>query len=102
MGKTAKPLPFPGIAAACLIVALDNGGINRGRSQRKQQADYRRWIAKQDGNLAEIDAWLSGLSKETLETVCVGGQDEPETIAAKADAPPFTDDLLNDYFDEVC
>ena len=95
-------LPYPGIAAACLAIALDNGGINRTRGAKKWRADYRRWIAKRDGNLAEIDAWLAALSHDALEMVCAGGQDEPETIAAKADAPPFMDDLLNDYFDEVC
>lgn len=96
------PKPFPHIAAACLLIALDNGGINRERSERKWTDDYIRWIAKQDGPLAEIDAWLSTLSDEQIDLLSVGGSDEPETIAIRASAPPFTDALLEAYFEEVC
>lgn len=94
---------FPNIEKACLAVALDNGGINRFRSVDKQRREYAKWLAQQDyPNLAEIDQWLGTLSKDDLETVCVGGQDEPGTIAIRASAPAFLDDLLNSYFDEVC
>ena len=94
---------YPGIAAACFLIALDNGGINRERSVERQGREFAKWMARQDQpNLAEIDAWLDELSEEDLELVCVGGTGEPEVEAIRANAPVFMDDLLNAYFDEVC
>ncbi len=94
---------YPGISRACLEIALDNGGINRGRPLKQQQRELARFLERQPQEiLPAIDAWLSGLSDDDLSTVCCGGQDEPETQALRAKAPPFTDQLLNDYFDEVC
>jgi hypothetical protein len=100
--KPWETLSYAGIARACFLIALDNGGINRGRSVRKWRGDYERWIAIQAGPLAEISSWLADLPDEQMELVCGGGEDEPETIAARADAPAFTDALLTSYFDEVC
>ena len=93
---------FPGIKRACLEIALDNGGINRFRPQKKQERELANFLERQPQEiLPAIDAWLSGLSDEDLSTVCCGGQDEPETQSLRAMAPPFTDHLLSDYFDEV-
>lgn len=94
---------FLGIEKACLLVALDNGGINRTRSAAKQSRDFKAWIAKQDyPNLSEIDAWLASLTDGQLEIFCCGGTGEPEVDAFRATAPSFADDLLTAYFDEVC
>lgn len=93
---------YENIAHACLLIALDNGGVNRGRSVRKWRGDFERFIERQAAPLVEIDAWLGTLSKEQMETVTAGGADEPETKALLAAAPAFTADLLNTYFDEVC
>ncbi|SMC41167.1 hypothetical protein SAMN06297251_10288 [Fulvimarina manganoxydans] len=94
---------FPGLYRAYLLIALDNGGINRCRSVEDQRRDFDRWADKQPlQTLSSSDAWLSSLSQERLELVASGGQDEPDTIAAKEGAPDDLDDLLNSYFDEVC
>lgn len=94
---------YPGIARACLLIALDNGGINRYRSVETQKRDMERWLAKLPADiLPPIDAWLAALSDEDLDTFCCGGEDESETKVIRATAPPFTDQLLNDYFAEVC
>ncbi|MCX5516175.1 hypothetical protein C3941_19485 [Kaistia algarum] len=94
---------YPGIARACLLIALDNGGINRDRSEVQQNREMTQWLAKQPGDvLPAIDAWLVALSDDDLDTFCCGGEDEPETEAIRATAPPFTDDLLTRYFEEVC
>lgn len=94
---------YPGIARAALLIALDNGGINRHRSQQQQERERERWLATQPEEiLASVDAWLATLSDDQLEQVCCGGEGEPEREAVMADAPPFTDELLNSYFDEVC
>lgn len=92
-----------GIEKACLLVALDNGGINRTRSAARQSLEFKRWLAKQEyPNLSEIDAWLCALTDEQLEMFCCGGTGEPEVDAFRATAPAFADDILTAYFDEVC
>lgn len=97
---------FPNIAKACQLIALDNGGINRTRPADEQASDYTRWAEDraqyQFPNADEIDTWLGTLTQEQMHEVCCGGQGEPAQEAAMAGAPPFTDELLTDYFDEVC
>ncbi|WAC26376.1 hypothetical protein [Ancylobacter sp. SL191] len=98
---TAPGERFPGFARATLLIALDNGGINRGRSEAQMKRELRDWMAKQPAEiLPPIDAWLSGLHPRDLETVCCG--EASEAAALLATAPPFTDQMLNSYFDEVC
>jgi hypothetical protein len=92
---------YPGIRRAALEIAYDNGGINRARSERRMLGEFERWIARQPVEiLPSIDAWLGGLSNKDMVTVCAG--EESEQAAILRSAPPFTDKLLNDYFDEVC
>lgn len=92
---------YPGISRATLLIALDNGGINRNRSEKRQQRDLLRFLERQPQEiLPAIDEWLSGLSKDDLETACCGEESEMEELLK--DAPPFTDKLLNDYFEEAC
>ncbi|WP_457797666.1 hypothetical protein [Methylocystis sp. S23] len=63
--------------------------------------EFDAWLIRQPNELlAEIDHWLAGLSDADLDTVCCG--EESEIAALMESAPPFTDDLLNDYFDKVC
>lgn len=96
-------LKHEGVARACFIVALDNGGINRDRSAAKWRRDYNRWLAKQEfPNIEQIDAWFLSLSEGGLEEACVGGTGDPEVEAIRSTAPAFMDDVLNAYFDEVC
>lgn len=102
MNETEKtPVPYPGIARAALLIALDNGGINRDRSERQQARDLARWLKKQPPEiLPPIDAWLGALSEDDLETACCGEVTEADAVLASA--PPFTSDLLNRYFEDIC
>ncbi len=50
--------------------------------------------------LEPIEAWLAGLSDEEVQWVCSGGEAEGQELLASA--PPFTDDLLTRYFEDVC
>lgn len=94
---------YPAVTRACLEVALDNGGINRGRSIAKQGKELERFLAGRPAEeLDLVEPWLASLTEDELRTVAAGGQDEPETIKLMERAPPFTDALLNAYFDEVC
>jgi len=65
-------------------------------------AEMEAWLARQVMDLRPIDTWLARLSDEDLEEVCCGGAGEPRQVELLEQAPPFTDSLLNDFFDEVC
>ena len=92
---------YPGIARAALQIALDNGGIHRGRSVDQMKKELHRWLAGQpEEEIQPIDAWLSSLSDEDLSTVCCGERSDVEEVLSAA--PPFTDDFLDRYFNEVC
>jgi hypothetical protein len=92
---------FPGISRAALEIALDNGGINRFRPPKQQQRELSKFLERQPQEiLPAIDAWLASLSDDDLSTACCGEHSEMEAILLTA--PPFTDQLLSDYFDEVC
>ncbi|TIM13840.1 MAG: hypothetical protein E5Y67_15275 [Mesorhizobium sp.] len=94
-------MKYPGIKRAALEIAYDNGGINRMRSEKTMLGELARFLERQPEEiLPAIDAWLSALSGDDLQTVCAGEQSEVEVLLRGA--PPFTDSLLNDYFDEVC
>lgn len=94
---------FPKIYQAALEIALDNGGINRSRPVEKQKHEFEQWIAQQpDEPLPAIEAWLATLSDGQINLVACGCMDDPEPRALIALAPPFTDDLLTRYFEEVC
>lgn len=94
---------YAALHKAFLVIALDNGGIHRDRSVERQAKEATVFLSKRDSAfLAPIEQWLASLTDDEIETVCAGGRDEPETIELMAKAPPFADDLLNDYFDEVC
>lgn len=93
---------YPGITRACFLIALDNGGLNCHRPEAELRSDIATWCSAQPMDLRPIDAWLATLSDADLDTVCCGGQDEPEQVELLAKAPPFTDALLNDYFEQVC
>lgn len=92
---------WPGITRAALEIAYDNGGVNRLRSEDQVRREIAAWLARQPADvLPAIDAWLSSLSDAELSDFCAGGDDRSQELAAAA--PPFTDQLLNQYFDEVC
>lgn len=96
-------MAYTGISRAAFLIAIDNGGINRFRSERQQAKEMKRWLATQPEEiLVPVDAWLSTLTEDQMEAVCCGGEGEPEQVAAMAGAPPFTNDILNSYFEEVC
>lgn len=94
--------PYPAIRKACLEIAYDNGGVNRYRpeSQVKKEIDSFLSSRPYSDQFAAIDAWLADVTDEEFETVCAG--DEVERDAVMRAAPPFTETLLDEYFQEVC
>jgi len=94
-------IEWPGIECAMFLIALDNGGVNRDRPEQQVRREIRQWLAKQPADLLPaVDKWLASLSDDDLETVCAGEHTDAQALLASA--PPFTDQLLNAYFDEVC
>jgi hypothetical protein len=95
---------FDGIKRAALEISLDNGGINRDRSIEQMTKELDDFLEKTKDviTLFLIDAWLRSLSEEDMNTVCAGGQDEPETIELMSKAPSGTNELLNEIFEQVC
>lgn len=92
---------FPGIKRAALEIAYDNGGINRHRTEAAMLRALDKFLASQPNEvLPDIDRWLSSLSDDELQTVCCGDQFDQEAITRTA--PPFTNQLLDDCFNEVC
>ena len=90
------------IRRACLLISRSNGGINRNRSQERVLREMQHFLdllAYRD-ELPAIDAWLGTLTPEQFETVCDGEMSEADGILVTA--PPFTNELLNDYFEDVC
>lgn len=94
---------YPGIWRACFEIKIDNGGLHRDRSERQVKEEFNTWltcIADTGADLLAIDAWLAALSDDDLGTITAG---EMNDMAAKMNsAPPFTEKLLNDYFEEIC
>jgi hypothetical protein len=92
---------YPGIARAAHLISLDNGCVNRHRSDAERLRDLDKFLAQQLLDLREIDDWLLGLSDEDLEEVCCGCADDAIHMQLLSGAPPFTDALLNDFFDSA-
>lgn len=93
---------YPNIEKACLEISYDNGGVNRFRPEtqvRKEMTDFLAGRPYSD-HFEKIDKWLGGLSKDDLLTVCAG--EESEQVKILSVAPPFTSQLLDEYFEEVC
>lgn len=94
---------YPGIAKAALLISHDNGGTHRGRSAARRLGDLARFLSNTELSLdmRAIDDWLNGLSKDDLEEVCCGCQDDDPRKALMDQAPPFTDQLLEDFYHEA-
>lgn len=89
---------FPAIEKACLEVDLDNGGINRFRSEKVARRDIREFIERTPLQefLPDINRFLLALTGPELRAVCSDPEGRDDLMNR---APPFTDQLLNDFFD---
>ena len=96
-------LHWPGLWRACFLITVDNGGLNRFRSEEKIKREFRDFIDRRPEPaeiLRAIDDWLKDLDEERLETVTVGEHTEMEE--ALKNGPVFTDTILGAWFDEHC
>ena len=90
------------IRRACLLISRSNGGINRGRPETRVLREMQKFLDTRpyEAEFKAIDEWLGTLTEDQLETVCDGEHSEMKAIMK--DAPPFTETLLHDYFEDVC
>ena len=95
---------YPGIARAAHLISLDNGGCNRFRPEADRLTDLDRFLARASRmiDMRQIDQWLEQLSDEDLDEFCCGGDDSERKAELLLQAPPFTDTLLDEFFDEAC
>ncbi len=93
---------YDAIHRTLLAISLDNGGINRDRSEEQQKLEASEWLdkVKQDNDLNAYEAWLGTKTEEEIETLANGEFHDIE--AMMHEAPKGLDDFLNDYFEEVC
>lgn len=92
---------WPGIERACLEIAYDNGGVNSMRPEKKVFQECRAFLEQNDnGYLDQIDAWLAAQTNEAISIIA--GGEETEIEDAMQGSPPWTNALLNQYFNEVC
>ncbi len=91
---------YPGIAKACLMVALDNGGINRERPIGMWAGEFSHWLEHFHpiAPLEPIEKWYAQLTDEQVEVVCTDTED-PSFAALHREAPVGALDLLSNYFD---
>ncbi|MDB5177537.1 MAG: hypothetical protein JWN75_1205 [Candidatus Saccharibacteria bacterium] len=100
----ANTTGYPNIIKACLLIAVDCGALNRTTTQadiQRQAVDFLAVYPYFHNELTAIDTWLGTLTEEQLNLICVGDQDEAGAELMETKAPPFTDTLLNNWF-EVC
>ncbi len=91
---------YPNIENAVLIMALDNGGINCYRPESDLNADLAEYLNDTDpAFLEELEAWLSTLSEEQLDTVVSGEESEMEALCAAG--PDGVNGFFNEIFSEV-
>lgn len=96
MSEPAPASRYPGIKRAALEIAYDNGGIHRGRSEKRMLREFGHWLERQPSDLLpDIDKWLSALSEVDLQTVCAGEVSEADALLASS--PPFTNPCLSGY-----
>ena len=82
---------FPGIKAAAIMMAYDNGMINRHTFSENE------WLFKQNAvlgaegvyeeDLKILDAWCQTLSEEELQTLVAGEEEEMKALEQKCPKP---------------
>ncbi|TDW20374.1 hypothetical protein EV128_1254 [Rhizobium azibense] len=93
---------YPGIKRACLAITYANGGINRHRPETQVLHLMGLWLGENfhRRDLKRIDAWLAAKTDAEIEILADG--EESESKALLVGSPPETDELLEDYFENVC
>lgn len=98
---------FPTVRKAAILIALDNGLINRFCSEENwiskvEEAIFADGVPQQD--VQALEDFLKTLSEEDFETICCGEHDE--MVAVEANAPMSVVEpemkvtrLLNDIFE---
>jgi len=89
---------YEAIKQAAIVMALDNGAINRYRTLVQFLDDLRAALEKEDAdNLEAANVWLGTLNYEQIDIFTGGSDEEIDAL----NSPEFVDDLFNRIFQEV-
>jgi hypothetical protein len=89
---------YPTITKALLIMAYDNGVVNRSRTEKEVLEKADNEIADQtDKQLSKFENELAQYSESDLDTICAGDQDDPtvKSVSSK------TNYFLNTLFESM-
>lgn len=89
----------PNIYKASAHMARSNGGINRFRTEDDFKDALAKVMMHSPHDLDAIDQWLSTRTDAQIETLVDGEQSEMQRELEGA--PPGTDMLLNDIFEDA-
>lgn len=89
---------YPGIQKAALCIACDNGMINRLEPAEEFLAKVSALISIPDfdDDIAAVEAWLTSLSEQDLETFCTGESEDAHQIGLTS--PPSTVIIAEEIF----
>lgn len=93
---------YTNIRAAALLIARDNGMINRFHSE-EEFLGTTEFVLTADGvddaDLVDIDYFLGFITPEQLDTLCCGEQTEARAVSALFPDQDKLKGLLNDIFE---
>lgn len=90
---------LPNIKRAALLIAYDNGMINRKQSEEQYLELVEKAISEFSFSSEEIDTWLLSLTNGELNTICCGEVSDAQFVLEEQKAPAGTVDLLDRMFD---
>lgn len=94
---------YPNIRRAYIEMELDNGGINRDRTEEMALRESDPVIGAEGvdhSDLVAIDQWLGTLSEEEIQTFVSGEHSEMEDLVARGgEVGQKASGLFNDLFD---
>lgn len=97
---------YPFIAKACLLIALDNGRVNRQEPIGMWAGNFSHWLESfrptgptgvREADLLAINEWIAGLTEEHLDVLCAD-HDNPAYWGLSQAAPRGVMDLLGSYY----
>lgn len=89
---------YPNLHAACFAIALARGDVNRFSDATDVHNSIADWVDRQDDNdLPPIEAWLGTLTKDELDIVTDGDDEDAKRILTRS--PPLSADLLARFFE---
>lgn len=94
----------PQLKEVCLIIAYDNGMVNRSRPEATFLRNAERIVfalAHAPEDLTAVETWIATLTEEERETLAAGEHDDMQALLARGPHGQFLNDILNAVFEEA-